>query len=105
MLSIHWFQKRCAFLSVLVGLLVLLLSAHALGSEGPTGATSPSVVVQGCAALLNEKASAGSGAGSLKLACVQPPIYCTQNSDCKCSGCCAQLGEGGPHVCQPTCNH
>jgi hypothetical protein len=38
-----------------------------------------------------------------RLACVQPPNACTSNSDCTCSNCCAQLGEGGPQVCQPTC--
>jgi len=36
--------------------------------------------------------------------CTQLPIRCTRNSDCTCSGCCAQLGEGGPTVCQPNCN-
>jgi hypothetical protein len=35
--------------------------------------------------------------------CTQLPISCTQNSDCTCSGCCGQLGEGGPKLCQPTC--
>lgn len=38
-----------------------------------------------------------------QFACVQPPNACTSNDDCTCSGCCAQLGEGGPQVCQPTC--
>lgn len=35
------------------------------------------------------------------LACVQPPIACTQNSDCTCSGCCGDMG--GIHLCQPSC--
>lgn len=35
--------------------------------------------------------------------CVQLPIRCTSNSDCTCSRCCGQLGEGGPKVCQPSC--
>lgn len=35
--------------------------------------------------------------------CTQLPTRCDSNSDCKCSGCCAQLGEGGPKVCQPSC--
>ena len=35
--------------------------------------------------------------------CTQLPKPCSSNSDCECSGCCAQLGEGGPHVCQPSC--
>ncbi len=34
-------------------------------------------------------------------ACVQPPITCTSNSDCTCSGCCGQFGNGG--ICQPSC--
>jgi len=38
-----------------------------------------------------------------RFACVQPPSSCSSNSDCTCSNCCAQLGEGGPQVCQPTC--
>jgi hypothetical protein len=38
-----------------------------------------------------------------QFACVQPPNSCSSNSDCTCSNCCAQLGEGGPQVCQPTC--
>jgi hypothetical protein len=41
--------------------------------------------------------------GTQRFACVQPPNACSSNSDCTCSGCCAQLGEGGPQVCQPTC--
>jgi hypothetical protein len=35
--------------------------------------------------------------------CTQLPVNCSKNSDCTCSGCCGQLGEGGPTVCQPTC--
>jgi hypothetical protein len=35
--------------------------------------------------------------------CAQPPHSCESNADCECSHCCAQLGEGGPHLCQPSC--
>ena len=34
---------------------------------------------------------------SAALACVQPPVPCSSNGDCSCSGCCA-----GSH-CQPSC--
>lgn len=34
---------------------------------------------------------------SAALACVQPPVPCSTNSDCTCSNCCA-----GSH-CQPSC--
>jgi len=34
--------------------------------------------------------------------CIQPPIPCTKNSDCKCSGCCSQLVDGLT-VCQMSC--
>ena len=39
----------------------------------------------------------------IRLACAQTPNACSSSRDCTCSGCCAQLGEGGPHVCQPSC--
>jgi hypothetical protein len=40
---------------------------------------------------------------AIVVACVQLPINCNSNSDCKCSGCCGQLGDGGPRLCQPSC--
>lgn len=35
------------------------------------------------------------------LACVQVPKSCSANSDCDCSKCCGQFGNGG--ICQPSC--
>lgn len=34
-----------------------------------------------------------------KVACVQLPIACNSNDDCKCSGCCSDW-----NLCQPTCD-
>ena len=35
--------------------------------------------------------------------CHQVPITCTNNSDCKCSGCCAKLEGSDMSVCQFSC--
>ena len=47
--------------------------------------------------------AAGQGGETTLAKCTQLPISCSSNSDCTCSGCCGQLGEGGPKLCQPSC--
>ncbi len=49
------------------------------------------------------KGNSSSVQKNLKFVCVQLPTACSSNSDCTCSGCCGQLGEGGPKLCQPNC--
>ncbi len=40
----------------------------------------------------------------ITLACVQLPVSCSSNSDCKCSGCCGSWDGGrGSGICQPSC--
>jgi hypothetical protein len=81
----------------------VLLALLLVGTTAPAGGgTSP---IADCpiqvSAVANDAARPAGHA--IVVACVQLPVKCNSNRDCTCSGCCGQLGEGGPRLCQPSC--
>lgn len=87
-----------AVVTIIVGLSASVATAQTWRSEAAP--------LQSRLALASVTSSIGSKAYSkpaVQFACVQPPNACSSGSDCSCSGCCAQLGDGGPSVCQPSC--
>lgn len=83
--------------------LPVLLALLLFGSTAPAGGgASPIADCPAPVAAAADDAARLAG-HAIVAACTQLPVSCSSNRDCTCSGCCGQLGEGGPKLCQPSC--